>query len=33
VLEEVCAHRVLGKGTAGYLEALQWLVDNRPPSR
>src|SRR5262249_56553920 len=23
VLEEVCAHRVLGKGTAGYLEALQ----------
>ena len=33
VLEEVCAHRVLGKGTAGYLEALQWLVDNRPSSR
>jgi 3-dehydroquinate dehydratase-2 len=33
VLEEVCAHRVLGKGTAGYLEALQWLVDNSPPSR
>ncbi len=29
VLEEVCAHRVLGKGTAGYLEALEWLVSNR----
>jgi 3-dehydroquinate dehydratase-2 len=26
VLEEVCAHRVVGKGTAGYLEALEWLV-------
>src|SRR6266481_4920068 len=31
VLEEVCAHRVLGKGTAGYLEALQWLVDTAKP--
>ena len=26
VLEEVCAHRVVGKGAAGYLEALEWLV-------
>ena len=26
VLEEVCVHRVLGKGVAGYLEALDWLV-------
>jgi 3-dehydroquinate dehydratase-2 len=26
VIEEVCAHRVIGKGTAGYLEALDWLV-------
>jgi len=26
VLEEVCAHRVMGKGTDGYLEALEWLV-------
>jgi 3-dehydroquinate dehydratase-2 len=26
VIEEVCAHRVLGKGVAGYLEALEWLV-------
>jgi 3-dehydroquinate dehydratase II len=26
VLEEVCAHRVVGKGVAGYLEALEWLV-------
>jgi 3-dehydroquinate dehydratase-2 len=33
VLEEVCAHRVLGKGTAGYLEALQWLVDTSTVSR
>jgi 3-dehydroquinate dehydratase-2 len=30
VLEEVCAHRVLGKGVAGYLEALQWLVEQAP---
>ncbi len=33
VLAEVCAHRIMGKGTAGYLEALEWLVDttvNRP---
>ncbi len=26
VLAEVCAHRVLGKGVAGYLEALEWLI-------
>ena len=26
VIEEVCAHRVVGKGTAGYIEALEWLV-------
>jgi len=26
VLEEVCAHRIMGKGAAGYLEALEWLV-------
>ena len=26
VLEEVCAHRVLGKGVQGYLEALEWLA-------
>jgi 3-dehydroquinate dehydratase type II len=26
VLEEVCAHRIMGKGTTGYLEALEWLV-------
>jgi 3-dehydroquinate dehydratase-2 len=26
VLEEVCAHRILGMGAAGYLEALEWLV-------
>ncbi len=26
VIEEVCAHRIVGKGTAGYIEALEWLV-------
>ena len=26
LLEEVCVHRILGKGPAGYLEALEWLV-------
>jgi len=26
VIEEVCAHRIVGKGIAGYLEALEWLV-------
>ena len=26
VIEEVCAHRIVGKGAAGYLEALEWLV-------
>jgi len=25
VLEEGCAHLVMGKGVAGYLEALEWL--------
>jgi len=26
VIEDVCAHRIVGKGIAGYLEALEWLV-------
>ncbi|HTO98256.1 MAG TPA: type II 3-dehydroquinate dehydratase [Myxococcales bacterium] len=26
VLAEVCAHRIMGKGVAGYLEALEWLA-------
>jgi 3-dehydroquinate dehydratase II len=26
VMEEVCAHRIVGKGAAGYVEALEWLV-------
>lgn len=30
VLEEVCAHRVMGKGVAGYLEALEWLFATAP---
>ena len=25
VLAEVCAHRIMGKGVPGYLEALEWL--------
>ena len=29
VLEEVCAHRVMGKGVQGYLEALEWLCSER----
>jgi len=28
VISEVAAHRILGKGIAGYLEALEWLVAN-----
>ena len=28
VIAEVCAHRVLGKGVPGYLEALDWLLAN-----
>ena len=27
VLSEVCAHRIMGKGVAGYLEALEWLAE------
>lgn len=26
VIEDVCAHRIVGKGPAGYVEALEWLV-------
>ena len=26
VLAEVCAHRIMGKGVQGYLEALEWLA-------
>jgi 3-dehydroquinate dehydratase-2 len=26
VLADVCAHRIMGKGVLGYLEALEWLV-------
>ena len=26
VISDVAAHRILGKGIAGYLEALEWLV-------
>ena len=25
VIEDVCAHRVMGKGIPGYVEALEWL--------
>jgi 3-dehydroquinate dehydratase II len=25
VIEDVCAHRVIGKGVPGYIEALEWL--------
>ena len=26
VIAEVVAHRIMGKGVAGYLEALEWLA-------
>jgi 3-dehydroquinate dehydratase-2 len=26
LIAEVAAHRIMGKGIAGYLEALEWLV-------
>ena len=29
VIEEVCAHRVMGKGVLGYLEALEWLIASK----
>jgi 3-dehydroquinate dehydratase-2 len=29
VLAEVCAHRVLGKGVPGYVEALEWLHSSK----
>jgi 3-dehydroquinate dehydratase type II len=28
VIAEVAAHRIMGKGIAGYLEALEWLVSH-----
>ena len=28
VLEGLCAHRIAGKGIAGYLEGVEWLVAN-----
>ena len=29
VIEDVCAHRIIGKGPAGYVEALEWLSEHR----
>ena len=29
LLTEVCAHSVIGKGTGGYLEAVDWIIHNR----
>ena len=26
VIAEVCAHRIMGKGIGGYIEALEWLA-------
>jgi len=26
VIADVAVHRIMGKGVAGYLEALEWLV-------
>ena len=29
LLTDVCAHSIIGHGTAGYLEAVQWLLNNK----
>lgn len=31
LLTDVCAHTIIGHGTDGYLEAVQWLLNNREP--
>ena len=28
LLTDVCAHSIIGHGTAGYAEAIQWLLEN-----
>ena len=28
LLTDVCAHSIIGKGTAGYLKAVEWLLNN-----
>ena len=28
LLTDVCAHSIIGKGTAGYAEAVAWLIEN-----
>ena len=30
LLSDVCAHTIIGHGTDGYLEAVQWLIDKQP---
>ena len=29
LLTDVCAHSIIGHGTDGYLEAVQWLLNNK----
>lgn len=29
VIEDVCAHRIVGRGAAGYVEALEWLTQKK----
>ena len=29
LLTDVCAHSIIGHGTNGYLEAVQWLINNK----
>ena len=29
LLTDVCAHSIVGHGTNGYLEAVQWLINNK----
>jgi 3-dehydroquinate dehydratase-2 len=33
VIHDVVAHRIMGKGVAGYLEALEWLVAREQAAR
>lgn len=29
LLTDVCAHSIIGKGTDGYLQAVEWIIENK----
>lgn len=29
LLTDVCAHSIIGKGTDGYLQAVEWIMENK----